>query len=134
MITKRPRITQGWDMGLAVGGRLCQDVCLDDSPKRWNWGKSRVITIQILNNAVFADATGVSVPPCPISFQDYVKFRLPFYHTVSTGSLSGTSRLETIKTVGDLDGEREIKAHVNMQPGLLPNSCTLCSKNLVDSM
>lgn len=126
--------TSGWDLGLSAGSRLWQDIVPDPHPRSWNWNKSRIVTVQLINSVVFERVTGIPAPPCPISYKDYVNARLPFYHTVSTGSIDGNSILSTLKIVGEMDDGRGVLTCTSMRWGLLPTCYVICELNLVDSM
>ena len=132
LVEKTPLGT--WSMGLAAGGGVYQEICRDLNPKQWNWAKSQFISVQILNSTIFESVTGIPAPPCPISVQDYVGARMPFYHIVHSGPIEGSPVLRGIRTVGHIDAHLEIPISVFMRKDAGPLGCTVCQKSLCDSM
>ncbi|KAJ3497268.1 hypothetical protein NLG97_g2028 [Lecanicillium saksenae] len=87
MIQTEPRIRDAkaatvshWEMGIAAGGLLYQDVSLQRNRKvRWNWKRARHLNVQILNAVAFKSYTGITPADSPISFSEYVSHGIPFY-------------------------------------------------------
>lgn len=92
------------------------------------------VLIASINSVIFEGMTGVPPPPCPITFQDYIKAKLPFYHLIETGTIDGGKIFSSLKSVGDLDFSKEIMLSSSMLPGLSATGCVVCEQNLVDSM
>ena len=134
-LPKRPSPTNGsWEMGLAAGGGVLQEIQLDGDPTRWNWRKARVVNIQILNSVAFEAITGIAPPPSPISIQHYIEARLPFYHVIQTQSVNGNTVLKGIKSVGELDALAVVSKDVYLHKDGALIGCVLCGGNLCDSM
>lgn len=82
---RRSQTTGSWEMGLAAGGGVLQEIQKDGGdPTRWNWRKARVVNIQILNSVTFEAITKIAPPPSPISIPHYIEARLPFYHVINS--------------------------------------------------
>src|SRR5262249_16150674 len=79
---KEPETRSPWEMGCALGGEIYQDICVDSEPEWWNWQRSQLVNIQILNAVSFKSLTGFDAPPPPLSFREYVDARLPFFHLI----------------------------------------------------
>jgi hypothetical protein len=87
-----------------------------------------------VNAVAFEPLTGLPSAPCPISYDDYVKARLPFYHTIETGAIDGSEVLNEMKSVGELDAIKGLITQSRMLKGLVPIGCAICRKYLTDSM
>jgi len=123
-----------WEMGLAVGGGVYQEICADQDPRKWNWADSLIVGVQILNSVIFETVVGIEAPPCPISVQDYIEGRMPFYHIVQHTSINEGTTLKALQTVGQIDAQTEISASVFMSEDGRASGCAVCQKHLCDSM
>ena len=85
-------------MTVGAGGTIRQDIAEDtNNPRIWDLGSSKLLSIQIVNAAVFEKITGMLAPPTPISAQTYAAQKLPFYQLYN----------ETPSTVGGAFSEVE---------------------------
>lgn len=123
----------GWELGLACGGKLYQDVYADVDTTRWNWKKSQLLNIQILNAVAFETFTGFSPPEPPISFTSYLDADIPFYHIMPKSSLLGSEVISKMETVSQVDLRNGIFKSAVLQ-GLKPIECILCERMLADTM
>jgi hypothetical protein len=123
-----------WEMGLALGGKIYQDICIDPQPEWWNWERSQFINIQILNAVAFKSFTGFkeALPP-PLSFRQYVDARMPFFHLISQSEIVGSEVLAILKTVGEKDLESGVNRDCRLD-GVTPTGCVICKQNLADTM
>jgi hypothetical protein len=129
------RVISGtWEMGLAGGGGIYQEIREDSNPKQWNWKKAQLLNVQILNSVLFETVTGIKAPPSPISAQDYIKGRLPFYQIIQDSPIEGSAVLKGLRSVGQLDASIEIPIGVSMRKDSGPSGCAVCQKSLCDSM
>jgi hypothetical protein len=123
-----------WEMGLALGGKIHQDICTDPQPEWWNWERSQFINIQILNAVAFKSFTGFkgALPP-PLSFRQYVDARMPFFHLISQSEIVGSEVLAKLKTVGEKDLESGVNRDCQLD-GVTPTRCIICEQNLANTM
>ncbi len=126
--------TRTWEMGLAAGGGIHQEIYEDFNPQIWNWKKSMFVNVQLLNTVIFERITGLKAPACPISPRDYIQGRLPFYHIIQSSLIEGSSVLKGIRSVGQIDSSIDIPIEVSMRKDSGPSGCAICEKNLCDSM
>jgi hypothetical protein len=122
-----------WEMGLAAGGGVYQEICVDSDPRRWNWADSCVLSVQILNSVIFQSVVGMEAPPCPISVQDYIEGRMPFYHIVQSTPINAETILKELSTIGQIDARKEITNSIFMSADG-SSACAVCQKSLCDSM
>ena len=123
-----------WEMGLALGGKIYQDICIDPQPEWWNWERSQFINIQILNAVAFKSFTGFKealLPP--LSFRQYVNARMPFFHLISQSEMVGSEVLAKLKTVGEKDLESGVNRDCQLD-GVTPTGCIICEQNLANTM
>ena len=141
-IESAPRISDApaksvspWELGLAPGGQVYQDICVDSELGWWNWKRSRLVNIQILNATSFRSFTGIDAPQPPLSFQDYVDARLPFFHLLPQASaLAGSEILAKLKSVGENDLEAGVENRDSLLSKMKPVGCLVCQTNLADSV
>jgi hypothetical protein len=121
-------------MGLALGGKIYQDICIDPQPEWWNWERSQFINIQILNAVAFKLFTGFkeALPP-PLSFRQYVNARMPFFHLISQSEMVGSEVLAKLKTVGEKDLESGVNRDCQLD-GVTPTGCVICEQSLADTI
>jgi len=123
-----------WEMGLTLGGEIYQDICVDSEPEWWNWQRSQLVNIQILNAVSFKSFTGFDAPPPPLSFREYVNARLPFFHLIPQSALKGSEIIAKLKSVGQNDLESVVANRDTVLDGLTPVACLICQENLADTM
>lgn len=141
---RSPQVTQfpapgqpsvsSWEMGLAAGGRILQDVLRDDEKNAWNWHHACFINIQIVNSVIFERLTGVSTPATPITFRNYIEARIPFHHVLGTNAVIGNDVLEDLKSVSEHDQSRGVVHGTCVTKNNLPLQCVVCEKMLADSI
>jgi hypothetical protein len=132
-VSQVPRVSP-WEMGLALGGKIYQDICTDPQPEWWNWERSQFINIQILNAVAFKSFTGFkeALRP-PLSFRQYVNARMPFFHLISQSEIVGSEVLAKLKTVGEKDLESGVNQNCQLD-GVTPTGCIICERNLANTM
>jgi hypothetical protein len=127
-----PRVSP-WEMGLTLGGEIYQDICMDSQPEWWNWERSQMVNIQMLNAVAFKSFTGFERLPPPLSFREYVDAQIPFFQLVSPSQMAGSEVLAKLKTVGEKDLEFGVNRDCQLT-GVTPTGCVVCEQNLVDTM
>lgn len=78
---KYEKRTPTWDLGIAGGALLRQDIFPDPIQppfSRWDVEGARFVNIQILNAVAFTMATGLPTPPTPVTPQVYAGYGLPY--------------------------------------------------------
>jgi hypothetical protein len=132
-VSRVPRVSP-WEMGLALGGKIHQDICIDPQPEWWNWERSQFINIQILNAVAFKSFTGFkeALRP-PLSFRQYVNARMPFFHLISQSEMVGSEVLAKLKTIGEKDLESGVNRDCQLD-GVTPTGCIICEQNLANTM
>lgn len=78
--------------------------------------------------------TNQPAPISPITFQDYVKARLPFYHTIEQDTLEAGDTLANVKSVADQDKKKSMVFQVRLRTDDVLVGCVVCEKNLADSV
>jgi hypothetical protein len=128
-----PRVSP-WEMGLALGGEIYQDICIDPQPEWWNWERSQFVSIQILHAVAFKSFTGFkeALPP-PLSFREYVDAQMPFFQLISQSEIVGSEVLAKLKTVGEKDLESGVNRDCRLD-GVTPTGCVICEQNLANTM
>ena len=132
---KRRRV-QRWDMGIAAGGQISQNIVPDTRSRReWNLTLARTLDIQILNSVAFEACTGMLTPQTPIDADTYIKAGLPFFkiHEEGEATVGGGGFDVEIETVGQIDAGKGVKMGVSIDPNN-PTACLRCKVNLCDSM
>ncbi|KAJ6444976.1 GU4 nucleic-binding protein [Purpureocillium lavendulum] len=123
----------GWELGFGVGGWIYQDVVPDDNASRWNWKKSQLLNVQLLNAVAFQSFTGFPPPEVPISFRDYVASGIPFDHVLPRASILGSDIISKLESVSEADSGKGVVRSAMLQ-GVKPVQCPLCEKMLADTM
>jgi hypothetical protein len=124
----------GWDMGLAAGGNTRQEICQDEDPRIWNWRAAKTVNIQILNSVSFHAITGIYPPASPVSFKHYKAAGIPLQALAQ--SLHPGAKQESlggIKSVGELDGETDVRLDVALTRSAVVG-CICCETSICDSM
>jgi hypothetical protein len=70
-------------------------------------------------------------PPCPISIQDYVEGKMPFYQILHDSSIEGSGSLQRLRGVEEIDATSEIPISILARKDSGPLGCAICSKNFV---
>jgi hypothetical protein len=85
-------------LDVGAGGKIRQRIVPDEEdPRSWNVNEACLINIQIVNAESFRTMTGLEPPPCPISFDDYLKRGIPFTRSCSKGQAELSFGLASIK-------------------------------------
>ncbi|CAG8902140.1 unnamed protein product [Penicillium egyptiacum] len=128
--------SKGWELGLATGGTIFQDIYVDEHPEAWNWTAASFFNIQILNSVAWKAVTGQQTPGVPPTFKDYLNARIPFYHLYHVvENQRGVSNrvLPNVRSVSEIDREITIGPQQNLSGGS-PVICIFCEKNLADTI
>lgn len=132
--TIRPKKELQWDMGLSPGGKIKQAIVPDPEPFDWNWARARLVNVQILNSVVFEAVTGIIPLPPPISFKDYLKAKLPFFHLIGDETIAGGKNLSGLQSVGQRDAEMGVQLQISISKSKKTVGCVVCEENLADSI
>jgi len=85
-------------LDVGAGGKIRQHIVPDEEdPRSWNVNDACLINIQIVNAESFRTMTGLEPPPCPISFDDYLKRSIPFIPSCFKGQTELSFGLANIK-------------------------------------
>lgn len=133
-ISMPPKKELQWDMGLAPGGEIRQAIVPDKQPMEWNWARAKLFNVQILNSVVFESVTGIVPPPPPISFKDYVRAKLPFFHLISDEALAGGQIISRLQTVGTRETKKAVQLKNKLMSGNEVIGCVICSEYLADTI
>ena len=93
-------------MGLAAGGKLIQDLVVDQNPSYiWNTSRTRLVNLHIFSPASFEAVTHIVPPETPITARAYADAGLPFYvvEEDADNRLDGSDTLNAIKSVSQMD-------------------------------
>ncbi|KAH6671925.1 hypothetical protein B0J14DRAFT_594738 [Halenospora varia] len=129
-----PKKELQWEMGLAPGGEIKQAIVPDPEPLDWNWARARLVNVQILNSVVFEAVTGIVPPPPPISFKDYLKAKLPFFHLIGDETIAAGKALSGLQSVGQRDAEMGVQLQSSISKSKKTVGCVVCEENLADSV
>lgn len=122
-------------MALGAGAARKQRIIESRDKRMFDWGKSQVVNIHILNSVAFAGVTGLTPPPCPISWREYVNSRLPFYLDRGKGLEIGEGPLSLVRSVQEMDLAIGVVWDVMIEAtrkGL--TACAFCETNLADTL
>jgi hypothetical protein len=127
----------GWDMGLAAGGKVKMDIVQDLEKDMWNWRRSKIINVQILNSVAFSDIMRILPSPCTVPIHSYVDAEIPLsaYGDVpaSLALESASPILANIMSISEIDDDRGISSGVVLRGDNLM-CCLSCESRLCDSM
>ncbi|KAK4449069.1 hypothetical protein QBC34DRAFT_425823 [Podospora aff. communis PSN243] len=105
----------GYEMNLAPGGRMKQNIVRDDSSGRWEVGKTETFNIQILDTVSFMQVTGRRAPSTPVSASTYAMHGLPFYH-LEEGSTDVAGNFKNLKSIAEIDGKEDPDVKQRVMP------------------
>lgn len=124
------------EMGIAVGGRLIQDIYEDGYPRYiWNKSRTRLVNIQIFDSLTFEAVTHIVPPMTPITAQTYIDAGLPLFAIEEEVDrrLDGEENLKGVKSVSMMDEVVGIgsgsDAEINPSK---PKKCEICGIRLCD--
>ena len=96
-------------MGLGAGGRMRQEVYVDDRPLvDYDESGARRVFVHLCSAAQWAAITGEVPPPTPVDRDAYVRAGLPWfdYYDADANDLAPSATLAKVKTVREkLGGE-----------------------------
>jgi hypothetical protein len=90
-----------FDMGLAAGGRMRQQIFEDDyDTDTWDQEHSSRCFLTIVNSTVWSSITGEPMPTKPVSTQEYAEAGLPWFdYYAETPALEGSTALQSVKNI-----------------------------------
>ena len=95
-------------MGIGAGGTVRQAIQRDPyGIATWDEAAAVRIVVAMVDADAFREATGLEVPPSPVSARTYTEAGLPWFELEDTGlpSLPGTGELAGTKTIAERDRE-----------------------------
>jgi hypothetical protein len=121
-----PPLTPGWDaplaqsmdmpgalggaeMGIAAGGRISQKIYPDPhSLAAWDQSRPMRLELHFLNSQQYQQVTGCQPPDSPVDAWTYTRYGFPWFELYDEpqSSLPAASRLDNVRSVGELDAER----------------------------
>jgi hypothetical protein len=122
-------------MAFGAGAARKQRIITSKDKQMFDWGKSQVVNIHILNSVAFAGVTGLTPPPCPISWREYANSRLPFYVDRGKGLEIVDGPLSLVRSVQEMDLASGVVWDVVIEVtrnGI--TGCTFCETNLADTL
>jgi len=106
-----PEATGSADMGLGAGGRMRQEVYVDDRPLAdYDEGGARRVFVHLCSAAQWTAITGEVPPATPVDRDAYVSAGLPWfdYYDVDAQDLGPSQILAKVKTIGEeLGGDED---------------------------
>ncbi|KAL2134391.1 hypothetical protein VTI74DRAFT_310 [Chaetomium olivicolor] len=132
-----PRLRpQGWEMALAPGALIQQDLKPDLIPHLWNWDAAQLIDIQLLNTVGFETVTGLAPPVSPVTLEECLKAKIPslsFYESEEEqASTLVIPRFPAVKTVAEIDQTKTVAHAVRVKSGGELVACIVCERKLCD--
>jgi hypothetical protein len=118
----------GWDMGFAPGGKIKQAIYKDQDPEVWDFGRARLLNIQILNSVAFEAVTGKKTPDSPISAEDYKRHGIPFFSHTEAQALE-IGPITGLRSVAEMDSARG-PIPDNLVSPFKPTVCRMCQERL----
>ncbi|KAL3952916.1 hypothetical protein ACCO45_012859 [Purpureocillium lilacinum] len=132
-VSPLPTKAKGWELGLGFGGWIYQDYIVDEEFSRWNWKRSRLLNVLLLNAVAFKSFTGFAVPGVPISFRDYVARGIPFHHVLPRSSVLGSEAIRRLDSVSEMDARKGV-IRSNVLHGVKPVQCAMCETMLANTI
>ncbi|KAH7110760.1 hypothetical protein EDB81DRAFT_831581 [Dactylonectria macrodidyma] len=132
-VSPLPTEAKGWELGLGFGGWIYQDCIVDGDDSRWNWKRSRLLNVLLLNAVAFKSFTGFAPPHVPISFRDYVARGIPFHHVLPRSSVLGSEAIRRLDSVSETDACKGVIGS-NVLHGVKPVQCALCETMLANTI
>ncbi|EPS38897.1 hypothetical protein H072_7329 [Dactylellina haptotyla CBS 200.50] len=126
----------GWSMGVGSGAKINQWIEGTKDTRVWDWQKSRLINIQIINSVAFERFTSIK-PFSQISFRQYLHsgFSLPpIIKTYSASAIAPKGNFNAIRTIRDIDSGRPIEIGIYLPPDGQLTCCAYCEVNLCDTV
>ena len=104
-----PALPARYDMGLAPGGRMRQEIYDDPYAFRdWDLRQSSRCFVHVANSMVWRAVTGQAPPTVPPTSEEYARAGLPWfeYYGGDLEALDGSGTLGGLKSVADLGKEK----------------------------
>lgn len=105
--------TRNADMGIAAGGTIHQQIYPDlYGVSTWDSDCRKVITIRLVNSAVYKIITGFDPPPSPVTIESYQNAGFPWYSYFNEDltSVHGSKVLGKVQSIGQIDRRRGVAA------------------------
>lgn len=99
------RVCEAESMGLAMGGKMCQEIYQDPHPLAgWDQSLTRRCFVHLCNSLVWRQITGTNPPHPPLTATEYRNAGIPWfdYYREDLKPLQGSKRLAGVKTVAQL--------------------------------
>jgi hypothetical protein len=112
-IAMMPAMSLSTVMGLGAGGQMRQKIYPDrHGVESWDTTNVATVFIYIINSMVYRELTGMEPPPTSISAQTYTEFGLPWFdvYDEARGDVEASRKLQTVRSVRDLDEEQDGRA------------------------
>lgn len=114
----------GSEMGLAVGGRMRQEIYPDaHGAQTWSQEARGRVYVHIVNSLMYREITGEAPPPSPVSARSYSQAGLPWFdlYDEGKGDIAPSAVLAGVKSVKEKDAEHGFTPQQDDAPvGLLP--------------
>jgi len=97
-------------MGVAAGGRMVQKIYPDPYGKEvWDEENVGEVMVHLVSSELYRALTGEEPPPSPITAEIYSRLGYPWFAVddEDAGTIPSTERLDTVKSLGELDAERQ---------------------------
>ena len=104
-----PSPQQHYEMGIAAGGRLKQQIIQDRYGfDAWDEERSRFVEIHIVNSEMYQAITGLEPLPSPVTQEQYQKSGIPWFshYDETVKSVNAAGALSKIQGVGEIDKKR----------------------------
>lgn len=98
----------GADMGLGAGGRMRQEIYVDDRDLAdYDESRSWRVFVHLCSAAEWTSITGEAPPPTPVDRETYVEYGFPWfdYYDADRDDVAASEELAGVKPVGDFVGE-----------------------------
>jgi hypothetical protein len=98
-----------FDMGLAPGGRMRQEIYEDPFDLNdWNINQKSRCFVHIANSLVWRAITGEAPPTVPFTAKEYTDHGLPWfeYYSDNSTAVEGSEKLDGIKSVVEMGKEK----------------------------
>jgi len=112
-----------FDMGLAPGGKMRQEIFEDDRPlSHWDTDHGSRCFVHIANSLAWRAVTNQDPPTTPLTAKEYARYRMPWfdYYGGDGKALGGSSTLKGLKSVfqmGKKKGEHPLPENESVEPG-----------------
>ena len=98
-----------FDMGLAPGGRMRQEIYIDPFKlSDWNIDQKSRCFVHLANSMVWRTITGDAPPTVPFTAKEYTRHGLPWfdYYSENSTALKGSGKLNDLKSVVQMGKEK----------------------------